>query len=121
MLELRYKKIAQELNITDRQVSDTAAMIAEGVNEDATARAKMREFFWGKGVIVSKVLPDVGILFTEPGKFFGIVTAAVDSTAQKALAAGISIAQADAQVSESSVVTAVQAAIHNRLAAKSGA
>ena len=30
MLQLRYKKIAQELNITDRQVTDTAAMIAEG-------------------------------------------------------------------------------------------
>lgn len=66
---------------------------------------------------VDEVLPDVGLLFTEPGKFFGIVTAAVDATAQKALAAGISVAQADAQVAESSVVTAVQAAIHNKIAA----
>jgi uncharacterized protein len=33
-------------------------IIAEWVNEDATARAKMREFFWDKGVVWSKVLPD---------------------------------------------------------------
>ena len=33
-------------------------IIAEWVNEDATARSKMRELFWDKGVIVSKVLPD---------------------------------------------------------------
>jgi protein Tex len=33
-------------------------IVAEWVNEDATARAKMREFFWDKGVIVSKVLAD---------------------------------------------------------------
>ncbi len=33
-------------------------IIAEWVNEDAGARAKMRELFWNKGVIRSKVLPD---------------------------------------------------------------
>jgi len=33
-------------------------IIAEWVNEDATARSKIRELFWDKGVIVSKVLPD---------------------------------------------------------------
>lgn len=33
-------------------------IIAEWVNEDTTARSKMRELFWDKGVIVSKVLPD---------------------------------------------------------------
>jgi len=33
-------------------------IIAEWVNEDAGARAKMRELFWHKGVIRSKVLPD---------------------------------------------------------------
>ena len=38
MLELRYKKIAQELNITDRQVTDTAAMIAEGATVPFIAR-----------------------------------------------------------------------------------
>jgi uncharacterized protein len=33
-------------------------IIAEWVNEDAGARAKMRDLFWNKGVIRSKVLPD---------------------------------------------------------------
>ena len=38
MLQLRYKKIAQELNITGRQVTDTAAMIAEGATVPFIAR-----------------------------------------------------------------------------------
>jgi uncharacterized protein len=38
MLQLRYEKIAQELNITDRQVTDTAAMIAEGATVPFIAR-----------------------------------------------------------------------------------
>ena len=38
MLQLRYKKIAQELNITDRQVTDTAAMISEGATVPFIAR-----------------------------------------------------------------------------------
>ena len=38
MLQLRYKKIAQELNITDRQVTDTATMIAEGATVPFIAR-----------------------------------------------------------------------------------
>lgn len=42
----------------DEALAGARDIIAEWVNEDATARAKMREFFWGKGVIVSKVLPD---------------------------------------------------------------
>ncbi len=33
-------------------------IIAEWVNEDAGARSKMRDLFWHKGVIRSKVLPD---------------------------------------------------------------
>ncbi len=33
-------------------------IIAEWVNENTDARAKMRELFWNKGVIRSKVLPD---------------------------------------------------------------
>ena len=38
MLQLRYEKIAQELNITDRQVTDIAAMIAEGATVPFIAR-----------------------------------------------------------------------------------
>ena len=38
MLQLRYKKIAQELSITGRQVTDTAAMIAEGATVPFIAR-----------------------------------------------------------------------------------
>ena len=38
MLQLRYEKIAKELNITDRQVTDTAAMIAEGATVPFIAR-----------------------------------------------------------------------------------
>src|SRR5450830_1067993 len=38
MLQLRYEKIAQELNITDRQVTDTAVMIAEGATVPFIAR-----------------------------------------------------------------------------------
>lgn len=38
MLQLRYEKIAQELNITSRQVTDTAAMIAEGATVPFIAR-----------------------------------------------------------------------------------
>lgn len=33
-------------------------IIAEWVNEDMTGRAKMRELFWNKGTLCSKVLPD---------------------------------------------------------------
>ena len=38
MLQLRYEKIAQELSITGRQVTDTAAMIAEGATVPFIAR-----------------------------------------------------------------------------------
>jgi len=38
MLQLRYEKIAQELRITDRQVTDTAAMLAEGATVPFIAR-----------------------------------------------------------------------------------
>ncbi|MFA5321567.1 MAG: Tex family protein, partial [Smithella sp.] len=42
----------------DEALAGARDIIAEWVNEDATARAKMREFFWDKGTIHSKVLPD---------------------------------------------------------------
>lgn len=42
----------------DEAVAGARDIIAEWVNEDAGARAKMRELFWNKGVIRSKVLPD---------------------------------------------------------------
>jgi uncharacterized protein len=38
MLQLRYEKIAQELSITGKQVTDTAAMIAEGATVPFIAR-----------------------------------------------------------------------------------
>ncbi|MEN6468303.1 MAG: Tex-like N-terminal domain-containing protein, partial [Smithella sp.] len=38
MISLRYEKIAQELNITDKQVADTAQMIAEGATVPFIAR-----------------------------------------------------------------------------------
>ena len=38
MLQLRYEKIAKELNITGKQVTDTAAMIAEGATVPFIAR-----------------------------------------------------------------------------------
>ena len=47
---------------TDKGVADVAAalagardIIAERVNDDATARAKLRELFWAEGVVKSKV------------------------------------------------------------------
>jgi uncharacterized protein len=42
----------------DEALAGARDIIAEWVNEDATARAKMRELFWDKGVVRSKVLPD---------------------------------------------------------------
>ena len=42
----------------DEALAGARDIIAEWVNEDATARAKMRELFWDKGIIWSKVLPD---------------------------------------------------------------
>lgn len=58
-----------------------------------------------------EVVADVGLLFSEPGKFMGAVTAIADATLQKAEAAGL-------QVAESSVQTAAQAALHNLIAAQ---
>ncbi|HLZ18421.1 MAG TPA: Tex family protein [Smithellaceae bacterium] len=42
----------------DDALAGARDIIAEWVNEDAGARAKMRDLFWHKGVIRSKVLPD---------------------------------------------------------------
>ena len=43
---------------TDDALAGARDIIAEWVNEDAGARAKMRDLFWNKGAIRSKVLPD---------------------------------------------------------------
>ncbi|MDP2854879.1 MAG: Tex family protein [Smithellaceae bacterium] len=42
----------------DDALAGARDIIAEWVNEDAGARSKMRDLFWNKGVIRSKVLPD---------------------------------------------------------------
>jgi uncharacterized protein len=42
----------------DDALAGARDIIAERVNEDAGARTKMRDLFWNKGVIRSKVLPD---------------------------------------------------------------
>ncbi|MRR15522.1 MAG: RNA-binding transcriptional accessory protein [Deltaproteobacteria bacterium] len=42
----------------DEALAGARDIIAEWVNEDAGARAKMRDLFWNKGVIRSRVLPD---------------------------------------------------------------
>jgi len=42
----------------DDALAGARDIIAEWVNEDAGARAKMRDLFWNKGMIRSKVLPD---------------------------------------------------------------
>lgn len=42
----------------DDALAGARDIIAEWVNEDAGARAKMRELFWSKGTIRSRVLPD---------------------------------------------------------------
>ena len=59
-----------------------------------------------------EVVKDIPLLFSEPGKFTGAVTAIAISTTQKAEAVGL-------QVAESSVLTASQAALHNMIAAHS--
>ena len=43
---------------TDDALAGARDIIAEWVNEDAGARAKMRDLFWTTGMIRSKVLPD---------------------------------------------------------------
>ena len=58
-----------------------------------------------------EVVADAALLFSEPGKFMGAVTAIATSTLQKAEAVGL-------QVAESSVVTASQAALHNLISAQ---
>jgi protein Tex len=52
--------ISEEKGVATREDALAGArdIIAEWVNEDANARAKMRDLFWNKGVIRSKVLPD---------------------------------------------------------------
>jgi len=42
----------------DDALAGARDIIAEWVNEDTGARAKMRELFWNKGLIRSRVLPD---------------------------------------------------------------
>ncbi len=42
----------------DDAIAGARDIIAEWVNEDAGARAKMRDLFWNKGLIRSRVLPD---------------------------------------------------------------
>lgn len=62
-----------------------------------------------KGIVADtakEIVPDVSLLFSEPGKFMGALTAVVDSSWQKLEANGISVA-------ETSVITASQAALHN--------
>ena len=50
---------------TEKGVADVAAalagardIIAERVNDDATARAKLRDLFWSEGIVKSKVMSD---------------------------------------------------------------
>ena len=42
----------------DEALAGARDIIAEWVNEDTRARAQMRELFWNKGIMSSKVLPD---------------------------------------------------------------
>ncbi len=46
------------VNSSDEALAGARDIVAEWVNEDTQARSQMRELFWNKGVILSKVLPD---------------------------------------------------------------
>ena len=54
------KYVSAEKGVADVAVALAGArdIIAERVNDDATARAKLRELFWQEGVVKSKVLSD---------------------------------------------------------------
>jgi len=43
---------------TEEALAGARDIIAEWVNEDTRARGQMRDLFWNKGIIISKVLPD---------------------------------------------------------------
>ncbi len=53
-----FVSVEKGVAMVDDALAGARDIIAEWVNEDAGARSKMRDLFWNKGVIRSKVLPD---------------------------------------------------------------